>query len=164
MARPGPLRLRWQDGVSARTQWRSRHAAGAPPHRDGAAGGRPTCCSAPLLRQPSRRLGAAIAPKQIGEGNLSVAGISGLFSRRILGYAMSRHYDAALAFASLQMAVAHPRRAGAGGHLPLRQGSEYTAGTACTLRGQVQPKLVPRQRPVTRRDRIVPGRCLLVIA
>ncbi|MFI7698040.1 IS3 family transposase [Nonomuraea sp. NPDC049480] len=40
------------------------------------------------------------------EGKLYLATVEDLFSRRLLGYAMSEHHDAALTSASLQMAVA----------------------------------------------------------
>ncbi|TMR07820.1 DDE-type integrase/transposase/recombinase, partial [Nonomuraea zeae] len=40
------------------------------------------------------------------EGKLYLATVEDLFSRRLLGYAMSEHHDAALTCASLQMAVA----------------------------------------------------------
>ncbi|MFJ2029969.1 hypothetical protein [Streptosporangium sp. NPDC087985] len=40
------------------------------------------------------------------EGPLYLAAVEGLFSRRLLGFAMSEHHDAALTVASLQMAVA----------------------------------------------------------
>ncbi|MFI9590531.1 DDE-type integrase/transposase/recombinase, partial [Nonomuraea sp. NPDC052265] len=39
------------------------------------------------------------------EGPLYLASVEDLFSRRLLGYAMSEHHDAALTVASLQMAV-----------------------------------------------------------
>lgn|GEM_PF-3540738 len=40
------------------------------------------------------------------EGPLYLATVEDLFSRRLLGYAMSAHHDAALTVASLRMAVA----------------------------------------------------------
>ncbi|MGW3352684.1 DDE-type integrase/transposase/recombinase [Nonomuraea rubra] len=40
------------------------------------------------------------------EGKLYLATVEDLFSRRLLGYAMSGHHDAALTCASLQMAAA----------------------------------------------------------
>lgn len=74
------------------------------------------------------------------EGKLYLATVLDLYSRRLLGYAMSEHHDAALAKASLQMAVAsrgdvqtvifHSDR-----------GSEYTAevyATACRKLGVIQ--------------------------
>jgi putative transposase len=63
-----------------------------------------------------RRKFTAIAPNVLwcgdltevdtDEGKLYLATVLDLFSRRLLGYAMSEHHDAALARASLQMAVA----------------------------------------------------------
>jgi putative transposase len=62
-----------------------------------------------------------------GEGKLYLAAVSDLFSRRILGYAMSEHHDAALAVASLQMAAATRGGLVAGVVFHSDQGSEYTA-------------------------------------
>jgi putative transposase len=63
-----------------------------------------------------RRTFSAVAPNVLwcgglteidtDEGKLYLATVLDLFSRRLLGYAMSEHHDAALARASLQMAVA----------------------------------------------------------
>ncbi|MFD5467480.1 DDE-type integrase/transposase/recombinase, partial [Kitasatospora sp. NPDC127059] len=41
-----------------------------------------------------------------GDGKLYLATIIDLFSRRLLGYAMGAHHDAALVSASLEMAAA----------------------------------------------------------
>ncbi|MFE5096189.1 DDE-type integrase/transposase/recombinase [Streptomyces sp. NPDC056638] len=41
---------------------------------------------------------------ETGEGKLYLATVLDLFSRRLLGYAMGSHHDAALVGASLQMA------------------------------------------------------------
>jgi transposase InsO family protein len=76
-----------------------------------------------------------------GEGTLYLAATSDLFSRRILGYAMGTHHDAALAVASLQMAVA--ARGGVVAEVVFHsdQGSEYTAElfrAACRRMGVVQ--------------------------
>ncbi|MFF4621859.1 DDE-type integrase/transposase/recombinase [Nonomuraea jabiensis] len=76
----------------------------------------------PLPRTPVRRAFidrfrfTAVAPDVLwvgevtmiitDEGPLYLASVEDLFSRRLLGYAMSEHHDAALAVASLQMAVA----------------------------------------------------------
>lgn len=76
-----------------------------------------------------------------GEGTLYLAATSDLFSRRILGYAMGTHHDAALAVASLQMAVAARGGVVAGVVFHSDQGSEYTAElfqTACRRMGVVQ--------------------------
>jgi transposase InsO family protein len=63
-----------------------------------------------------RRKFSAVAPNVLwcgdlteidtDEGKLYLATVLDLFSRRLLGYAMSEHHDAGLARASLQMAVA----------------------------------------------------------
>ncbi len=61
-----------------------------------------------------------------GEGKLYLATVEDLFSRRLLGYAMGTHHDAALTVAALQMAT---------------RGSEYTAAhfqAACRHWGVVQ--------------------------
>ncbi len=44
---------------------------------------------------------------ETGEGKLYLATVLDLFSRRLLGYAMSEHHDTAVAVASLQMAAAN---------------------------------------------------------
>jgi putative transposase len=64
---------------------------------------------------------------ETGEGTLYLAATSDLFSRRILGYAMGEHHDAALAIASLQMAVAGRGGVVSGVLFHSDQGSEYTA-------------------------------------
>lgn len=63
-----------------------------------------------------------------GEGKLYLASVLDMASRRVIGFALSGHHDAALAYAALTMAVAVR-----GGHVPgvilhTDQGSEYTAG------------------------------------
>lgn len=63
-----------------------------------------------------------------GEGKLHLASVLDIASRRILGFAVSEHHDAELAYGSLVMAVAVR-----GGQVPevvmhTDQGSEYTAG------------------------------------
>lgn len=64
-----------------------------------------------------------------------------LFSRRLLGYAMSEHHDAALMVASLRMAVA-TRGGDAGGVIfHSDRGSEYTAAryqAECARYGMIQ--------------------------
>lgn len=74
------------------------------------------------------------------EGKLYLATVLDLFSRRLLGYAMSGHHDAPLARASLQMAVA-TRGAVDGVIFHSDRGSEYTAelfGAACRKLGVIQ--------------------------
>lgn len=72
------------------------------------------------------------------EGKLQLASVLDVWSRRIVGFALSEHHDAELAYGSLAMAVAVR-----GGHvaevvLHTDQGSEYTAGmfrAACARLG-----------------------------
>lgn len=63
-----------------------------------------------LLRAAAFRMAwsfrSAAARVVTDEGRLYLATIEELFSRRLLGYAMSQHHDAALTGASLQIAVA----------------------------------------------------------
>jgi len=63
------------------------------------------------------------------EGKLHLASVLDMGSRRIVGFALSAHHDAALAYAALAMAVAvrGGRDAIAGVILHTDQGSEYTA-------------------------------------
>ncbi len=77
------------------------------------------------------------------EGKLYLATVEDLFSRRLLGYAMSEHHDAALTVASLQMAVATRGGAVDGVVFHSDRGSqgEYTAAAyqaACLRSGVVQ--------------------------
>ena len=63
-----------------------------------------------------------------GEGKLYLASVLDMGSRRVLGFALSEHHDAQLAYGALAMAVAVR-----GGQVPgvvfhTDQGSEYTAG------------------------------------
>jgi putative transposase len=78
---------------------------------------------------------------ETGEGKLYLATVLDLFSRRMLGYAMSEHHDVELVTASLAMAVAS--RAGRidGVIFHSDRGSEYTAQTfedACRRLGVLQ--------------------------
>ncbi|MEV6865011.1 IS3 family transposase [Streptosporangium subroseum] len=75
------------------------------------------------------------------EGKLYLATVEDLFSRRLLGYAMSEHHDAALTVASLQMAVATRGGGVDGAIFHSDRGSEYTAAAyqaACHRSGVVQ--------------------------
>jgi putative transposase len=77
------------------------------------------------------------------EGKLFLASVLDMGSRRIVGFALGAHHDAALATRALQMAVAvrGGRQAVTGVLLHTDQGSEYTAGpfrTACTRVGVTQ--------------------------
>ena len=73
-----------------------------------------------------------------GEGKLYLASVLDMASRRVLGFALGEHHDAALAYGALAMAVAVR-----GGQVPgvimhTDQGSEYTARlvrAACTRLG-----------------------------
>ena len=77
---------------------------------------------------------------ETGEGKLYLATVLDLYSRRMLGYAMSEHHDAALARASLTMAAA--TRGDVGGVIfHSDRGSEYTAevfARACRKLGVIQ--------------------------
>lgn len=65
-----------------------------------------------------------------GEGKLYLDSVLDMGARRIVGYAMGEHHDAALAEAALQMAVAvrGGRDAISGVIMHTDQGSEFTAG------------------------------------
>lgn len=75
------------------------------------------------------------------EGKLYLATVEDLFSRRLLGYAMGEHHDAALTVAALQMAAVM-RGGNVGGVIfHTDRGSEYTAArfqAACRHWGVVQ--------------------------
>ncbi len=76
-----------------------------------------------------------------GEGPLYLASVEDLFSRRLLGYAMSEHHDAALTVASLQMAVVTRGGDVEGVIFHSDRGSEYTAAryqAECRKHGVVQ--------------------------
>ncbi|HEV7828069.1 MAG TPA: DDE-type integrase/transposase/recombinase [Pseudonocardiaceae bacterium] len=78
------------------------------------------------------------------EGTLQLASVLGVCSRRIVGFALSEHHDAELAYGSLAMAMAMAMAVAVrGGHvggvvLHTYRGSEYTAGmfrAACARLG-----------------------------
>ena len=74
------------------------------------------------------------------EGKLYLDSVLGMGSRRIVGFALGEHHDAALAYAALAMAIAvrGGAEAVAGVIFHTDQGSEYTAGAfqaACTRLG-----------------------------
>lgn len=76
-----------------------------------------------------------------GEGKLYLATVLDLYSRRMLGYAMSEHHDAELAVASLRMAAATRGGDVDGVTFHSDRGSEYTAeafAKACNGLGVVQ--------------------------
>jgi transposase InsO family protein len=111
------------------------------------------------LTRPGRRVSApdlvrrrftAVAPNvlwcgdlteiETDEGKLYLATVLDLFSRRLLGYAMSGHHDAALARASIQMAAA-TRGDVHGVIFHSDRGGEYTArayAAACGKLGVIQ--------------------------
>ncbi|MFC3823156.1 IS3 family transposase [Planomonospora venezuelensis] len=75
------------------------------------------------------------------EGPLYLATVEDLFSRRLLGFAMSEHHDAALTVASLQMAVVTRGGNVDGVIFHSDRGSEYTAAryqAECRKHGVVQ--------------------------
>jgi putative transposase len=63
-----------------------------------------------------------------GQGKLYLASVLDVSSRRILGFALSEHHDAQLAYGALAMAAAVRSGQVAGVILHTDQGSEYTAG------------------------------------
>ena len=70
-----------------------------------------------------------------GEGKLYLASVMDMASRRVLGFALSEHHDAELAYGALAMAVAVRGGAVPGVIMHTGQGSEYTARlfrAACT--------------------------------
>jgi putative transposase len=72
------------------------------------------------------------------EGKLYLASVLDMGSRRIVGFALNEHHDAALAYAAMAIAVRGGKDAVAGVILHTDQGSEYTAGTfqaACARLG-----------------------------
>lgn len=73
-----------------------------------------------------------------GEGKLHLASVLDMGSRRIVGFALSEHHDAALAYGSLAMAVAIRAGQVTGVIMHTDGGSEYTAKlfrAACTRLG-----------------------------
>ena len=62
------------------------------------------------------------------EGKLYLASVLDMASRRVLGFALSEHHDAKLAYGALAMAVAVRGGAVPGVIMHTDQGSEYTAG------------------------------------
>jgi putative transposase len=98
-----------------------------------------------------RRRFHAVAPNRLwcgdltevvtDEGKLYLAGVLDLFSRRLLGYAMSEHHDAELAVASLRMAAATRGGDIHGVIFHSDRGGEYTAAAyeqACARLGVLQ--------------------------
>jgi putative transposase len=98
-----------------------------------------------------RRQFSAVAPNllwcgdltevETDEGKLYLATVLDLFSRRMLGYAMSEHHDAALAVAALRMAAVSRGGNVDGVIFHSDRGSEYTAEAfeaACRRLGVLQ--------------------------
>lgn len=85
-----------------------------------------------------------------GQGKLYLASVLDMASRRVLGFALGEHHDAALAYGALAMAVAVR-----GGQVPgvimhTDRGSEYTAGAfraACARLGACQSMGRPGSAP-----------------
>ena len=76
-----------------------------------------------------------------GEGKLYLDSVLDMGSRRIVGFALGAHHDAALAYGALAMAVAVRGGAVPGVVFHTDQGSEYTAGSfraACERLGIAQ--------------------------
>jgi putative transposase len=76
-----------------------------------------------------------------GQGKLYLDSVLDMGSRRILGFALGAHHDAALAYGALAMAVAVRGGAVPGVVFHTDQGSEYTAGSfraACERLGVAQ--------------------------
>jgi putative transposase len=76
-----------------------------------------------------------------GEGKLYLASVLDMASRRVLGFALGEHHDAALAYGALAMAVAVRGGQAPGVVFHTDQGSEYTAGViraACQRLGITQ--------------------------
>jgi putative transposase len=105
----------------------------------------------PVAPDRVRRQFTAVAPNLLwcgdltevdtDEGKLYLATVLDLFSRRMLGYAMSEHHDADLAVASLQMAAANRAGDVDGVIFHSDRGSEYTAEAyeiACRRLGVLQ--------------------------
>ncbi len=88
------------------------------------------------------------------EGKLYLATVLDLFSRRLLGYAMSEHHDADLAVAALNMAAANRGGDIDGVIFHSDRGSEYTAQAfeiACDKLGVLQSMGRVGSRPSTTR-------------
>jgi putative transposase len=76
---------------------------------------------------PNRKWCGDMTDIPTGDGPLYLASVEDLYSRRLLGFAMSEHPDAALATASLHMAVAVRGGSVAGVIFHTDRGSTYTA-------------------------------------
>lgn len=102
----------------------------------------------PVARDLVGRTFTAVAPDLLwcgdvtqidtDEGPLYLATTEDLFSRRMLGYAMSEHHDSALVVASLRMAALTRGGDVEGVIFHSDRGSEYMAAAACQVLGIVQ--------------------------
>jgi transposase InsO family protein len=72
-----------------------------------------------------------------GEGKLYLASVLDMASRRVLGFALGEHHDAALAYGALMMAVAVRGGQAPGVVFHTDQGSEYTAGVVRAACGRL---------------------------
>src|SRR6202040_1459557 len=84
-----------------------------------------------------------------GEGKLHLASVLDVASRRVLGFALSEHHDAELAYGALVMAVAVRGGAVPGVIMHTDQGSEYTAAyfrAACQRLSSPSPWAGPGRR------------------
>jgi putative transposase len=76
-----------------------------------------------------------------GQGKLYLASVLDMASRRVLGFALGEHHDAALTYGALAMAVAVRGGQVSGVIMHTDRGSEYTAGAfraACQRLGACQ--------------------------
>jgi putative transposase len=73
-----------------------------------------------------------------GEGTLYLASVLDVGSRRVVGFALSEHHDAALAYGALAMAVAVRGGSVPGVIMHTDCGSEYTAGLFRAACGRLQ--------------------------
>jgi transposase InsO family protein len=73
-----------------------------------------------------------------GEGKLHLASILDMGSRRVVGFALSEHHNAALAYGALAMAVAVRGGSVPGVIMHTDCGSEYTAGSFRAACGRLQ--------------------------
>ena len=72
-----------------------------------------------------------------GEGKLYLASVLDMASRRVLGFALGEHHDAALAYGALMMAVTVRGGQAPGVVFHTDQGSEYTAGVVRAACGRL---------------------------
>lgn len=89
-------------------------------------------------RRPNHRWFGDGTEIETGEGKLHLASVLDIFSRRVVGFAISEHHDAELAYAALAMAVAVRGGQVNGVIMHTDQGGEYIADlfrAACTRLG-----------------------------